>query len=73
MGHKILGRVFKQGMMVLVMMLIFLSPMNLCAEELYFNSEYDLPCNTSIWDITGNYDNEMLECDLTMNLVQDGK
>ena len=74
MEHKILERVFKQGIMTLVMMLVFLSPINLCAEEFYFNSEYDLPCNASIWDITGSYDDdEMLDCDLTMNLVQDGK
>lgn len=73
MEHKILERVFKQGIMTLVMMLVFLSPMNLCADQLFIDSETDLPCNTSIWDITGNYYDNVLDCYLMLTMSQDAK
>jgi hypothetical protein len=63
---------FRMGLVLLAMVLL-LTPANLCAEQEGIDSD-DMPCNTYIWDITGNYDTPLFEdCEMTMTLVQDGK
>ena len=63
---------FRMGLVLLAMVLL-LTPANLCAEQEGIDSKTDLACNTYIWDITGTYDNQFLECPSTIHLVQDAK
>ncbi len=63
---------FKQGLM-LVVMAVFLLPLNGYAEDYYWIDSDDFDQSPLIWDLTGSYSHELLGCELTFDLSQDVK
>lgn len=57
----------------LVLMAVFLLPLNGFASDTYWIESEDINCNSFIWDMSGSYDNEFLDCDMDLNMSQDGK
>lgn len=61
---------FKLGLML---MAVFLSPLSGFASDSYWIESEDINCHSFIWDMSGNYDDEFLDCDMELNMSQDGK
>lgn len=68
MGKNIGRRFFKQGL-ILMLMVIFLLPLNGYAVDPYRIISEDMRCNAPIWDMSGSYEEFFVD----VNMAQDGK
>jgi len=74
MGAKVMVKFLKQGLILMLGVLLWMPP-GLYAYERTISWD-EITCPTNIWDMTGTYDEEVPEfptCNLTYTLAQDAK